>query len=40
MGPKISAAINFIRNGGKQTIITEATMLGNLNSGTRIISVD
>jgi carbamate kinase len=40
MGPKVSAAINFIRNGGKQTIITESTMLGNLNGGTRIIRVD
>jgi carbamate kinase len=40
MGPKVSAAINFIRNGGKQTIITESTMLGNLNGGTRIISID
>ena len=27
MGPKISAAINFVENGGKETIITEATQL-------------
>jgi len=37
MGPKILAAINFIRNGGKETIITEATMLGNPEGGTRIV---
>lgn len=37
MGPKILAAINFVRNGGKETIITEATMLGNPIGGTRII---
>jgi carbamate kinase len=37
MAPKILAAINFVRNGGKETIITEATMLGNPESGTKII---
>jgi carbamate kinase len=36
MGPKIRAAINFINNGGKETIITDAEMLSDLNSGTRI----
>jgi carbamate kinase len=40
MGPKIQAAINFIRNGGKQTIITEATMLSNSESGTKIVKVE
>jgi carbamate kinase len=38
MGPKILAAINFIRNGGKETIITEATKLENLDEATRIVS--
>ena len=38
MGPKILAAINFIENGGKQTIITEASQLTKgSNYGTRII---
>lgn len=37
MGPKILSAINFIRNGGKETIITEAKMLSNPDAGTRII---
>lgn len=38
MAPKIRAAINFIENGGKQTIITEANQLSNENSGTRIVN--
>ncbi len=37
MGPKILAAINFVSNGGKETIITEATMLGNSEGGTKIV---
>lgn len=37
MAPKILAAINFVRNGGEETIITEATMLGKPESGTKII---
>ena len=37
MGPKILAAINFVENGGKETIITDATQLSDLNSGTRIV---
>ncbi|MFO7527076.1 MAG: carbamate kinase [Ignavibacteriaceae bacterium] len=37
MGPKIKAAIHFIRNGGKETIITESTQLGNPDSGTKIV---
>lgn len=38
MGPKILAAIHFVKNGGKETIITESTMLGNPAGGTRIVS--
>lgn len=38
MGPKILAAISFVRNGGKETIITEAIMLGNPGGGTKIVS--
>jgi len=37
MGPKIQAAINFLENGGRETIITEAEQLLNDNCGTRII---
>ncbi len=37
MGPKILAAIDFVKNGGGQTIITESTMLSDPNCGTRII---
>ncbi len=37
MGPKILAAIDFVKNGGKETIITESTQLSNKNCGTRII---
>ncbi len=37
MGPKIKAAISFVENGGKQTIITEATQLSNGDFGTRIV---
>lgn len=38
MGPKILAAIQFIKGGGKETIITESTQLSNPGSGTRIIA--
>ena len=38
MGPKILAAIQFIKNGGKETIITESTQLNNPDSGTRIVA--
>ena len=38
MGPKILAAISFVKNGGKETVITESTMLGNPDGGTRIVS--
>ncbi len=37
MGPKIKAAINFVKKTGNETIITEATQLNNGNIGTRII---
>ncbi|MCH8033665.1 MAG: carbamate kinase [Bacteroidetes bacterium] len=37
MGPKILAAIDFVKNGGKETIITESTQLANKNCGTRIV---
>jgi carbamate kinase len=37
MGPKILAAINFVNEGGKETVITESTMLGNPEGGTRIV---
>lgn len=38
MGPKIKAAINFVKNGGKETVITESTQLGDPDCGTRIVS--
>lgn len=37
MGPKILAAIKFVNGGGKETVITESTMLGNPDGGTRIV---
>ncbi|MEJ2194788.1 MAG: carbamate kinase [Ignavibacteriaceae bacterium] len=37
MGPKILAAIDFVKNGGVQTIITESTMLSVPNCGTRVV---
>lgn len=37
MAPKVRAAIQFVENGGKTTIITEAKQLGNPNGGTRIV---
>jgi carbamate kinase len=37
MGPKILAAIDFVKNGGGETIITESTMLSDPNCGTRIV---
>ncbi len=37
MAPKIEACINFIRNGGKMAIITEATKLNDDKFGTKII---
>ena len=38
MGPKIQAAISFIKNGGKEAIITESTQLLNPDAGTRIVA--
>lgn len=37
MGPKILSAINFVEHGGKETVITESTQLGDPSCGTRII---
>lgn len=37
MSPKIRAAIAFIRNGGNECVITEASQLGNPACGTKII---
>lgn len=37
MGPKVLAAIDFVENGGKETIITDSGQLSNPNCGTRII---
>lgn len=37
MGPKIKACIKFVKNGGKEAIITEACQLQNINAGTRIV---
>jgi carbamate kinase len=39
MGPKIRAAIHFVENSGKDTIITKTTMLGIDNGGTRVTLV-
>jgi carbamate kinase len=36
MAPKVRAAINFVENGGKETIITEASQLQSKNAGTVI----
>lgn len=37
MAPKIRAAIQFVKNGGKECIITEAGQLNNPQCGTRIV---
>ncbi|HON18242.1 MAG TPA: carbamate kinase [Salinivirgaceae bacterium] len=37
MAPKIRAAINFVENGGKVCVITEAGQLDNPEAGTRIV---
>lgn len=36
MGPKMMAAVSFVENGGKETIITEASQLSNPDCGTKI----
>jgi carbamate kinase len=38
MAPKILAAIYFVENGGKKTIITEAESLGRASVGTEVIA--
>lgn len=38
MAPKVRAAIFFLEHGGKECIITEASLLGTANAGTRIIA--
>lgn len=37
MGPKILATINFVKESGKEAIITESTQLSNPDCGTRIV---
>ena len=37
MAPKIRAALYYIKNGGKECIITDAAELGNPSCGTRIV---
>ncbi|MDZ7743937.1 MAG: carbamate kinase [Bacteroidota bacterium] len=39
MAPKVRAAINFVENTGKDTIITKTTLLGVDDGGTRIVMV-
>jgi carbamate kinase len=36
MGPKIQAAIDFVKNGGKKSVITESTKLEDRTYGTKI----
>ncbi len=36
MAPKIRACLNFIENGGKMSVITEATKLEDMSYGTKI----
>jgi carbamate kinase len=38
MGPKIIAAIEFVKNGGKETIITDSNQLSDPDCGTRIVA--
>ena len=37
MAPKVRAAVYFVKNGGKECIITEAGQLNNSSCGTRIV---
>jgi carbamate kinase len=37
MAPKVRAAVQFVENGGKECIITEASQLQNPDAGTRIV---
>ncbi len=36
MAPKIKAALSFVENGGKKSVITEATKLVNRKYGSKI----
>ena len=36
MGPKIKACLNFIKNGGKKSVITEAKKLADKSYGSKI----
>jgi carbamate kinase len=36
MAPKIKACLQFIRQGGRKSVITEATLLENKKYGTKI----
>lgn len=38
MAPKVRACVMFVKNGGKEAIITEATELKNSSAGTKIIA--
>ncbi len=38
MGPKVEAAIEYVENGGKETIITVESELGKPDCGTRIVN--
>ncbi len=38
MAPKIKAAIDFVKNGGKESVITNADSLAKKNCGTRIVA--
>lgn len=37
MGPKIEAAIQYVEHGGKESVITESSALGDKDAGTRIV---
>ncbi len=39
MGPKVLAAIDFVRSGGKETIITDASSIGKKGMFTKIVAV-
>lgn len=39
MGPKVLAAIDFVRSGGKETIITDASSIGKEGMFTKIVAV-
>ncbi|MBZ0200654.1 MAG: carbamate kinase [Ignavibacteriaceae bacterium] len=39
MGPKVLAAIDFVRNGGKETIITDAASIGKEGMFTKIVAI-